>query len=147
MAKDLNEDAQALAFNGTIIVTIGGLVAVVLGLGIGYWIVQFFSKNLSHIAQVAQLAASGNYKFRAKVTTKEEIGKMARRSTPCWTTLRLPSQKAESERDELQKRLMVFLVLVSDVGKGDLTKRGEVTADMFGNMADAFNLMIQRFGS
>ena len=53
--------------------------------------------------------------------------------------------KAEGERDELQKRLMVFLVLVSDVGKGDLTKRGEVTADMFGNMADAFNLMIQRF--
>jgi twitching motility protein PilJ len=53
--------------------------------------------------------------------------------------------KAEGERDELQKRLMVFLVLVSDVGKGDLTKRGEVTADMFGNLADAFNLMIQRF--
>ena len=51
--------------------------------------------------------------------------------------------KAEGERDDLQKRLMGFLVLVSDVGKGDLTKRGEVTADMFGNMADGFNLMIQ----
>ncbi len=45
----------------------------------------------------------------------------------------------------MQKRLMGFLVLVSDVGKGDLTKRGEVTADVFGNMADGFNLMIQRF--
>jgi twitching motility protein PilJ len=52
---------------------------------------------------------------------------------------------SESERDDMQKRLMGFLVLVSDVSKGDLTKRGEVTADMFGNMADAFNLMIQRF--
>ena len=33
---------------------------------------------------------------------------------------------SEGERDEMQKRLMNFLVLVSDVGKGDLTKRGEV---------------------
>ena len=45
----------------------------------------------------------------------------------------------------MQKQLVQFLVLVSDVGKGDLTKRGEVTADMFGNLADGFNLMIQRF--
>jgi twitching motility protein PilJ len=46
----------------------------------------------------------------------------------------------------MQKRLMQFLVLVSEVGKGDLSKRGEVTADMFGNLADAFNLMTARFG-
>jgi twitching motility protein PilJ len=145
VAKDLNEDAQALAFNGTIIVTIGGLIAMVLGLGIGYWIAQYFSKNLSHIAQVAQLAASGNYQSRAKVTTKDEIGQMATGFNSMLDYITTALAKAEGERDELQKRLMVFLVLVSDVGKGDLTKRGEVTADMFGNMADAFNLMIQRF--
>jgi twitching motility protein PilJ len=145
VAKDLNEDAQALAFNGTIIVTIGGLTAMVLGLGIGYWIAQYFSKNLSHIAQVAQLAASGNYQSRAKVTTKDEIGQMATGFNSMLDYITTALAKAEGERDELQKRLMVFLVLVSDVGKGDLTKRGEVTADMFGNMADAFNLMIQRF--
>jgi twitching motility protein PilJ len=45
----------------------------------------------------------------------------------------------------MQKRLTGFLVLVSDASKGDLTKRGEVTEDVFGNMADGFNLMIQRF--
>jgi twitching motility protein PilJ len=145
VAKDLNEDAQALAFNGTIIVTIGGLIAMALGLGIGYWIAQFFAKNLGHIAQVAQLAASGNYQSRAKVTTKEEIGQMASGFNSMLDYITTALTKAENERDELQKRLMVFLVLVSDVGKGDLTKRGEVTADMFGNMADAFNLMIQRF--
>lgn len=46
----------------------------------------------------------------------------------------------------MQKRLMAFLVMVSEVGKGDLTKRGEVTADMFGNLADGLNLMLARFG-
>jgi twitching motility protein PilJ len=145
VAKDLNEDAQALAFNGTIILTIGGFIAVVLGLGIGYWIAQFFSKNLTHIAQVAKLAASGNYQSRVKVTTKEELGQMASGFNTMLDYITTALAKAEGERDDLQKRLMVFLVLVSDVGKGDLTKRGEVTADMFGNMADAFNLMIQRF--
>ena len=145
VAKDLNEDAQATAFNGTISLIIGGLVAVVIGLAIGYWIAQFFSKNLGHIAQVAQLAASGNYQSRAKVTTKEEIGQMATAFNTMLDRIITSLKTSEAERDEMQKRLMVFLVLVSEVGKGDLTKRGEVTADVFGNLADGFNLMTQRF--
>jgi twitching motility protein PilJ len=145
VAKDLNEDAQTVATDGTIILTIGGLIAVVLGLGIGYWISQFFSRNLTHIAQVAQLAAAGNYESRAKVTTKEEIGQMAAGFNAMLDYITTALAKAEGERDELQKQLMAFLVLVSDVGKGDLTKRCDVTAGMFGNLADAFNLMIQRF--
>jgi twitching motility protein PilJ len=91
------------------------------------------------------LAAAGNYKIRAKIESKDEIGKVATSFNTMLDYITTALAKAESERDELQKRLTDFLVLVSDVGKGDLTKRGEVTADMFGNMADAFNLMIQRF--
>ena len=146
VAKDLNEDAQATAFNGTITLIVGGLIAMVIGLGIGYWIAQFFSSNLSHIAQVAQLAASGNYQSRAKITSKEEIGQMATAFNAMLDRILTSLKTTEAERDEMQKRLMVFLVLVSDVGKGDLTKRGEVTADVFGNLADGFNLMTQRFG-
>ncbi len=145
VAKDLNEDAQSLTTSAMILTIIAGLIAVGLGLGIGYWIAQFFSKNLTHIAQVAQLATSGNYQSRVKVTTKEELGQLATGFNTMLDYITTALAKAEGERDDLQKRLMVFLVLVSDVGKGDLTKRGEVTADMFGNMADAFNLMIQRF--
>jgi twitching motility protein PilJ len=146
VAKDLNEDAQSTAFNGTVSLIIGGLVAVVVGLGIGYWIAQFFAKNLGHIAQVAQLAAGGNYQSRARITTKEEIGQMATAFNTMLDRIITSLKTTESERDDMQKRLMVFLVLVSEVGKGDLTKRGEVTADMFGNLADGFNLMTQRFG-
>jgi len=145
VAKDLNEDAQTAGFIGTLVLVLGGLIAVVLGVAIAYWVVHFFSKNLAHIAEVAQLAASGNYKVRAKIDSKDEIGKVAISFNAMLDYITTALAKAESERDELQKRLTDFLVLVSDVGKGDLTKRGEVTADMFGNMADAFNLMIQRF--
>jgi twitching motility protein PilJ len=146
VAKDLNEDAQSTAFSGTISLIIGGLIAVVVGLGVGYWIAQFFSKNLSHIAQVAQLAAGGNYQSRVKITTKEEIGQMATAFNTMLDRIITSLKTTENERDDMQKRLTVFLVLVSEVGKGDLTKRGEVTADVFGNLADGFNLMTQRFG-
>jgi twitching motility protein PilJ len=145
VAKDLNDDAQTAGLIGTVVLVLGGSIATVLGIGVAYWVVNFFSKNLIHISEVAQSAASGNYKVRAKIDSKDEIGQLAASFNTMLDYITTALQKAENERDELQKRLMVFLVLVSDVGKGDLTKRGEVTADMFGNMADAFNLMIQRF--
>ncbi len=146
VAKDLNDDAQTTGFIGTLVLVLGGLIAVVLGISIAYWVVNFFSKNLIHIAGVAQLAASGDYKVRAKIESKDELGQLATSFNAMLDYITTALAKAEGERDELQKRLMVFLVLVSDVGKGDLTKRGEVTADMFGNLADGFNLMIGRFG-
>jgi len=146
VAKDLNDNAQTTGFIGTVVLILGGLIAVVLGIGIAYWIVNFFSKNLIHIAEVAQLAANGNYKVRAKIESKDELGQLAASFNVMLDYITTALAKAEGERDELQKRLMGFLVLVSDVGKGDLTKRGEVTADMFGNLADGFNLMIDQFG-
>ena len=146
VAKDLNEDAQTAGFVGTLVLVLGGLIAVVLGIAIAYWVVNFFSKNLIHIAEVAQMAASGNYKVRARIESKDELGKVATSFNSMLDYITTALAKAEGERDELQKRLVDFLVLVSEVGKGDLTKRGEVTADMFGNLADGFNLMIDRFG-
>src|SRR5262245_19354689 len=145
ISNDLNTEAKELAWNGTLVMIAGGIVAVVLGLALGYWVAHKLAVGLGQVANVAQLAAGGNYQARAKITSKDELGQMA---TSFNTMLdRITALvTSEDERNEMQKRLMNFLVLVSDVGKGDLTKRGEVTADMFGNLADGFNLMIARFG-
>jgi len=145
VAKDLAEESKSTATNATIILVVGGLAAVLLGLALGYWVAHKMALGIGQVASVAQQAASGNYHARAKITSKDELGQMA---TSFNTMLdRITALvTSEGERDEMQKRLMNFLVLVSDVGKGDLTKRGEVTADMFGNLADGFNLMIARFG-
>jgi twitching motility protein PilJ len=145
VAKDLSEEATALARNGTLALIVGGTVAVLLGLGIGYWVARKMAFGLSQVAHVAQLAANGNYQARAKVKSKDELGQMAVSFNTMLDRI-TALVTSESERDDMQKRLMGFLVLVSDVGKGDLTKRGEVTADMFGNLADGFNLMVTRFG-
>ena len=145
VAKDLSDESKAMAWNATLALIVGGIIAVALGLALGYWVAHKISLGIGQVANVAQQAAAGNYQARAKVASKDEVGQMA---TSFNTMLdRITALvTSEGERDEMQKRLMNFLVLVSDVGKGDLTKRGEVTADMFGNLADGFNLMIARFG-
>jgi twitching motility protein PilJ len=145
VANDLNEEAKQLAKQGMLTLIVGGTVAVLLGLSIGYWVARKMALGLSQVAHVAQLAANGNYQARAKLKSKDELGQMAASFNAMLDRI-TALVTSESERDDMQKRLMGFLVLVSDVGKGDLTKRGEVTADMFGNLADGFNLMVTRFG-
>ena len=121
------------------------VLAVALGLWFGYRLARFFSRNVIHIAEVATQAAGGNFQARAKVESHDEFGQMAKAFNAMLDRLTTLLQ-TEEERDSMQKRLMAFLVMVSEVGKGDLTKRGEVTADMFGNLADGLNLMLARFG-
>jgi len=145
VAKDLHEDAQSLAANGRLMLIAGGIFAVALSLVLGYWVAHKLSLGIGHVANAVKLAAGGNYQARAKITSKDELGQMAA-SFNAMLDRMTALVTSESERDDMQKRLMGFLVLVSDIGKGDLTKRGEVTADMFGNLADGFNLMIIRFG-
>ncbi len=145
VAKDLADESKSLAWNATLVLIAGGIIAVVLGLSLGYWVAHKIALGLGQVANVAQQAANGQYQARAKIASKDELGQMAN----SFNTMldRITSLvTSEDERNEMQKRLMSFLVLVSDVGKGDLTKRGEVTADMFGNLADGFNLMLGRFG-
>ena len=145
VAKDLSKEANTLASNGTLGLVVGGVIAVLLGLSVGYWVAHKLALGIGQVANVAQLAAGGNYQARAKIASKDELGQMAGSFNAMLDRI-TALVTSEGERDEMQKRLMGFLVLVSDVGKGDLTKRGEVTADMFGNLADGFNLMIVRFG-
>jgi twitching motility protein PilJ len=145
IAKDLSDESKSLAGNATLALVTGGVVAVLLGLSIGYWMARKLALGIGQVANVAQLAAGGNYKARAKITSKDELGQMAESFNAMLDRI-TALVTSESERDDMQKRLTGFLVLVSDVGKGDLTKRGEVTSDIFGNLADGFNLMIVRFG-
>ena len=144
VAKELNDNGQAAAAYHANVVLIGGLAALVFGSAFGFLLARSIARRIVHVADVAEQAAAGNLQARARLESRDEVGQMAK----AFNTMldRITSLvSTEEERDTMQKRLVQFLVLVSDVGKGDLTKRGEVTADMFGNLADGFNLMIQRF--
>lgn len=145
VAKDLNEDGQEVAAARTRLMIIGAVLAILFGAGIAYILARFISRGVTDIAEVAAQAASGQLQARARVDSRDELGRMASAFNAMLDRIGGLVQ-TETERDQMQQRLMQFLVLVSEVSKGDLSKRGEVTADMFGNLSDAFNLMLDRFG-
>ncbi len=144
VAKDLNDEGQTVAQKQTIYVISGALLAIVLGVSFGYLVARFMAQGVTHIMDVAVQAASGRLQARAKLDTQDELGQMAKAFNTMLDRITGLVQ-SEEERNLMQKRTMDFLLLVSEVGKGDLTRRGEVTADMFGNLSDAFNLMLDRF--
>ncbi len=77
VAKDLNDDAQSLAANGTLILVAGRSGRGLLGLFVGYILATFLSRNITHIANVATQAAGGNLQARAKIQSHDELGQMA----------------------------------------------------------------------
>ena len=145
VAKDLNDTGQAVAQQRGNYMIAGAAIAILLGLSLGYFLARLISRGVTHIADVATQAAHGQLHARAKMDSQDELGQMAISFNMMLDRITALVQ-TEEERDVLQRRLMEFLVMVSEVSKGDLTRRGAVTADMFGNLADAFNLMLDRFG-
>lgn len=144
LANELNDSGQQMAVYLTKVMLGGAVAALFLAIVIGYFLARSIVGDIIHVADVATQAAAGNLQARAKLESNDEVGHMAKAFNIMLDRI-TALVSTEEERDRMQKQLMQFLVLVSDVGKGDLTKRGEVTADMFGNLADGFNLMIQRF--
>jgi len=144
LARELNNRGQEAAAYLSKVMLGGAILALVVAIAIGYFLARSIVKDIIHVADVATQAAAGNLQARARLESDDEVGHMAKAFNIMLDRI-TALVSTEEERDMMQKRLVQFLVLVSDVGKGDLTKRGEVTADMFGNLADGFNLMIQRF--
>ncbi|TAL09066.1 MAG: methyl-accepting chemotaxis protein [Nitrospirae bacterium] len=145
VAKDLNDEGQSVAAKQTTYVIAGALLAIFFGVTFVFFVARLIAQGVSHIADVAMQAASGQLNARATLTSHDELGQMAQAFNTMLDRITGLVQ-SEEERNLMQNRTMQFLVLVSEVSKGDLTKRGEVTADMFGNLSDAFNLMLDRFG-
>jgi methyl-accepting chemotaxis protein len=84
---------------------------------------------------------AGNHDARADVLTKDELGQVAMAFNWLLEDASGLIQSSE-ERDEIQQAIMKLLDEVSGVAAGDLTREAEVTADITGAIADAFNHMI-----
>jgi twitching motility protein PilJ len=84
-----------------------------------------------------------------KVNASDEIGQLAHTFND--TVVRLRSQvMTETERDdekrkreELQRNIQRFLDTVMEIAQGDLSRRGQVTPDVLGNVVDSINVMVE----
>lgn len=118
VAREMNDTGQAEASYRTNVVLAGLLLALLLAGVIGSYLAGSIARNITHVADVAQQAAAGNLQARARLESEDEIGHLAKAFNLMLDRL-TSLVSTEEERDIMQKRLVQFLVLVSDVGKGD----------------------------
>jgi twitching motility protein PilJ len=83
----------------------------------------------------------GNFDKRIPVQSTDELGRTAKAFNSMLDNTKGLMQSRD-ERDAIQASIMKLLDEVANVADGDLTAEAEVTEDMTGAIADAFNFMI-----
>jgi methyl-accepting chemotaxis protein len=128
---------------------LGALSAAAVALvAVGAVLGRRISQPLQELSQAARRLSTGDLGVEVPVRSGDEIGQLAHTFNE--TVIRLRGQvRTEAERDEerrkreeLQRNITRFLDTVTEIAQGDLTKRGEVTADVLGNVVDAINVMV-----
>ena len=116
-------------------------------------IAVFFSRSLvspiRSLVDVSNRVGQGDLSQLASANSNDEIGVLAQSFNNTITRLRGMVQ-TEGERDEerrrreeLQESIGNFLDVAMDIADGDLTKRGQVSDGVLGNVVDAINLMVE----
>mgnify|MGYP005841097649 FL=1 len=99
------------------------------------------TRQIRSMRETFEQIGVGNYDARAEVYSRDELGMMAQ-TTNVMLANTLSLIQSREERDRIQKSILKLLDDVSGVAGGDLTKEAEVTAEMTGAIADAFNYML-----
>jgi methyl-accepting chemotaxis protein len=130
---------------------LGGIAAVAVLSGVMF--AQRITRPVNALMSVAERVGRGDLSQLVPVTSRDEIGQMAVTFNESIVRLRSLVQ-TETDRDderrkreELQQNIIKFLDTVVEIGKGDLTRRGEVSWDVLGNVVDAINLMVEEISS
>ena len=101
---------------------------------------------LSALTKVASRIAGGDNTVRAPVLSRDEVGLFANQFNGMLDARIQAQERAEKENTLLQADIRQMLEVVSDAADGDMTVRARVTEGALGNVADAFNLMVENIG-
>ncbi len=129
------------------------LVAGIAGggatLGTGYLLTNHTKRYTSDLQTQFESIYQGDYEVKATVRSQDEFGtlaagfnQMARMINTTTTEARKRAEETERAREDLQRQVIRLLDDVEGAARGDLTVQAEVTADVLGAVADAFNLTI-----
>jgi methyl-accepting chemotaxis protein len=150
MDKSIITTAAVQAGNALLLVFGGVALAAVLA---GVIFARRITRPVAALMGVAERVGRGDLSQLAPVTSRDEIGRMAVTFNESIVRLRALVQteadrdEERRKREELQQNVIKFLDTVVEIGKGDLTRRGEVTWDVLGNVVDAINLMVEEIAS
>ncbi len=125
----------------------GSSVALLFVLGFNFvWFRNRVMKPINSIDAVMNDIKEGNYDNRINLTTNDEFSDIAYTFNETMDKISEYVQ-SEQERNQTQSNVIQLLDVVSSASEGDLTSRAPVTADVYGSIADAFNLMVEGLSS
>ena len=143
--------ATALQAGNFLLLVFGGIAAAALLAGVIF--AQRITRPVNALMAGAERVGRGDLSQLVPVTSRDEIGQMTLTFNESIVRLRALVQ-TEADRDEerrkredLQQNIIKFLDTAVEIGKGDLTRRGEVSWDVLGNVVDAINLMVEEIAS
>lgn len=143
--------AAAVGAGNFLLLVLGSVAAAAVLAGVIF--AQRITRPVTALMTVAERVGRGDLSQLVPVTSRDEIGQMAVTFNDSIVRLRSLVQ-TEADRDEerrkredLQQNIIKFLDTVVEIGKGDLTRRGEVSWDVLGNVVDAINLMVEEIAS
>lgn len=105
-----------------------------------FWFRKQIVQPISTIEEAIEAIRQGNYEKRIDIKTGDEYQKIAEAFNLMMDKLSTLIQ-TEEERKQMQNNIIKFLQIMTTASEGDLTQRAEVTPDVYGSLADAFNLM------
>ncbi len=137
--------SEVLAPVQTMALVTAGLVlfTTVLVVLAALWLANALVNQVRAIMDLFNKIGMGEFGARTKVMSGDELGTMAL-SLNSMLDNTLTLIQSREERDSIQTAVVRLLEEVADVAKGDLTRQAQVTADMTGAVADAFNFMIDQ---
>ena len=106
------------------------------------WYRRSIAKPLQAIGTVIDSVKKGNYTDRIKIDSRDEFYDIAETFNGTMDKVTALIQ-TDDERKKMQQDIVRFLNILSAASDGDLSQKAEVTPDIFGSLADAFNLMVE----
>ncbi len=121
-------------------------LALLLGLALVAAVIRFvvykpILDEATALATVCDAVAVGDLTSRVPEPSDTELGRVGK-SLNAMLDNTVSLVQSKDERDRMQAAVTKLLEEVSGVAEGDLTKEAEVTPDVTGAVADAFNFMI-----
>jgi twitching motility protein PilJ len=148
IGMDRDQIVQAARDGTTVLVITLGATALIAAF-VGLLLTRRTVRPIRRLVSIARRVGRGDLSELAPVQSSDEIGLLARTFNDSITRLRGQVQ-TEEERDEerrkreqLQANISSFLDVATAIAEGNLTLRGEVTADVLGAVVDSINVMVE----
>ena len=144
-------DAAATRSGWFLFAVFGGVAIVAVVAGVMF--ARRLTRPIAEIVRVAERVGRGDLTETVTVGARDEIGRLAHTIND--TVVRLRAQvMTEAERDEekrkreeLQRNIQAFLDTAMEIAQGDLSRRGQVTPDVLGNVVDSINVMVEEIAA